>query len=161
MRILNEGIARQANEEDDCTGRFWEGRFKSQALLNEAALAACMAYVDLNPIRAKIAKKPESSSFTSVKLRCDALLKKTSQPPGLMPLIIDTESPQLSVLPFHLNDYLSLVALTGKYHRKGQRGCISLRASPILARLQITEVNWLTITQRIGNKSRLYLQHTA
>jgi REP element-mobilizing transposase RayT len=72
MACLNESIARAANKEDNAKGRFWESRFKCQVLLDEAAVAACMVYVDLNPIRAGLAASPEQSDFTSVQERIRA-----------------------------------------------------------------------------------------
>lgn len=69
MRCLNESIAHQANKEDGCKGRFWEGRFKSQALLDEAAVLACMVYVDLNPVRAGMVDLPEKCDYTSIQQR--------------------------------------------------------------------------------------------
>jgi REP element-mobilizing transposase RayT len=65
MRALCEPIARRANLEDGVSGRFFEGRFKSQAVLDESAALACSIYVDLNPIRAGIADTPESSEYTA------------------------------------------------------------------------------------------------
>jgi len=49
MKAIKEPIAKRANREDGCTGHFWEGRFKSVRLLDQQAVVACMAYVDLNP----------------------------------------------------------------------------------------------------------------
>ena len=78
MGRLNEYIARAANKEDKVNGRFWEVRFKCQALLDEAAIASSMVYVDLNPIRAGVAATPEESDFTSIQARIRAWQKQTT-----------------------------------------------------------------------------------
>ena len=65
MRSLAEPIARMANKQDECTGRFWEGRFKAQRIVDEAGLLACSMYVDLNPVRAALAELPEETPHTS------------------------------------------------------------------------------------------------
>jgi putative transposase len=57
-------MARMENAGDECTGRFWEVRFKATVLPDEAAIATCMVYVDLNPVRAGLAATPEKSDFT-------------------------------------------------------------------------------------------------
>ena len=123
----------------------WEGRFKSQALLDEAALAACMAYVDLNPIRAKMANTPEDSDHTSVQKRLTyakdgkqtkKLLRFAGMPRQIMP----------KGLPFELKSYLELVELTGRVMREDKRGYIDNMNLPLLERLNISPENWLKLT---------------
>jgi REP element-mobilizing transposase RayT len=152
MRELNEPIARQANFEDNCTGRFWEGRFKSQALLDESALAACMAYVDLNPLRAKISQTPETSEFTSVKKRV-AAAKHQKQPKTLYPFVGNPREDMPDGLPFELSDYLELVDMTGRIIREDKRGATDASLLPILQRLNISSENWLCIATEFGART--------
>lgn len=150
MRCLNEHVARKANEEDGCKGRFWEGRFKSQALLDEKALLACMAYVDLNPVRAGLADTPEASDYTSIQQRTRAL-KPDQTPseeacPRLLPLVNESniESPwQETLCQVRLMDYLALVDWTGRALRQDKRHAIGQTTAPILARLEISQADWL------------------
>lgn len=61
MKCVKEPLARMANKEDGCRGTFWEARFKSIAILDDEALLTTLAYVDLNPLAAGLAKTPEES----------------------------------------------------------------------------------------------------
>jgi len=146
MRSLNEYIARQANKEDGCTGRFWEGRFKSQALLDESAVLACMAYVDLNPIRAKMEKTPETSAHTSINKRAVAVKNKRRQPEILMPFVGNPRQNMPKGIAYHLKDYCELVDITGRCIREDKAGYIEDHLSPILERLGLDPQHWLTLT---------------
>lgn len=72
MRALSEPIARIANRQDECTGRFWEGRFKALRIMDETGLLACAMYVDLNPIRAAMVESPDKATHTSAHDRIHA-----------------------------------------------------------------------------------------
>lgn len=150
--LADEHIARQANKEEQCKGRFWEGRFKSQALLDEAAVLACMAYVDLNPVRAQMADTPEDSDFTSVQLRMQALKNASSeqalQPNSVLPFTgYKAHGTPSAGLPFNLYEYLELVDWTGRCVRADKRGAIPTNVLLIMTRLNINQKDWLTVVK--------------
>lgn len=157
MRCLNEYVARQANREDGCTGRFWEGRFKAQALLGDRAVLSCMAYVDLNPVRAGLAQALTDSDFTSIQER---LLQLSSQQRTQQPEVEEPTSkanllpfadaqPRSGIgarLPVTLRAYIELVDWTGRVVRADKRGAIARDAPPALRALQLDNEQWLQLT---------------
>jgi REP element-mobilizing transposase RayT len=153
MRCANEPIAREANHEDNATGRFWEGRFKSQALLDEKALLACMAYVDLNPIRATMAKTPEQSDHTSIQQRIKKAINsqqpghRDQQPEALFPFVGYPRKDMPQGLPFQLNDYLELVDWSGRILRDDKKGAIPDHLPDILQRLDMDAKQFTYLAQ--------------
>ena len=128
MRCINEPVARKANKEDGCNGRFWQGRFRSQLLLDESAVYTCMAYVDLNPVRAGVVTTPEESLYTSINHR----ITHHALDDPLMPL-----NSSAGQLPLRLADYLVLVDEAGRCIRDEHSGIVLDRALPILTHLNI------------------------
>jgi len=159
MKALNEPIARGANKEDGCTGHFWESRYKSQALLTEEAVLSCMAYVDLNPLRAKISDTPEDSEHTSIKERISPQfsLQTAIREQIDLQCLIKFQLPLKPLIKFEDNvkqekqagilfsavDYLELVDYTGRILKEGKRGVIQQTAPPILKRLNLNTDEWL------------------
>jgi len=167
MRCLKEDIAKRANAEDECTGRFWEGRFKSIALLDQAAVLACSAYVDLNPIRAGIAEKPETSDYTSAHDRIVARQAKKRQadqvsqtnPPELEEQMeraqwlcpLKNQPNRRGFLDMDLDDYLELLDWTGRQIVEGKKGAIPAHLEPILTRLEVDHDHWIHSSQHFGS----------
>ena len=168
MRDLNEYIARAANAEDECKGRFWEGRFKSQALLDEKALLSCMVYVDLNPIRASLASTPEDSEYTSIKRRIECkLTRKTST--GILPFKSDTACSNQYCLNLTFTEYVTLLTQTGKAVRDDKAGFIDGEYQASLNQIALSSSQWLKASLEfeqhfsiaVGSVSRIKkFQHT-
>ena len=183
MRCLAEVIARRANKEDEVTGRFWEGRFKCQVLLDEAAVLACMAYVDLNPVRAKIAETPETSKFTSAYERMKAVKQRETDRDSmgrrkgfspyrwtpdcwLAPIELAKEvadetqhkaifrASHKGCLPISLAEYILILDWTGRQIHKTKRGSIPSGMGPILDRLGLVSDGWVTMVTEFGRLFR-------
>ena len=162
MRSLNENIARRANREDGCKGRFWEGRFKCQALLDDAALLTCMTYVDLNPIRAGAAPSPDASPYTSAFLRIKSrqigpgLGNSIEKPKGrrpdewLLPFEQNGEQGLGKLLDLTLDQYLNILDWTGRGLMEAGKRSIPDELAPILERLHVDSSKWPETVENFG-----------
>ena len=177
MRSLNEWVARKANKEDGCRGRFWEGRFKSQPVLDEAGLLACMAYVDLNPVRSGECDRLEDARWTSIGRRLQVASDDRSVvPEGLAPFAdqlagpvgasetvdsagdpaaVETAAGAPAPIPMTLAEYIELLEWTGRCHRAtGPSGVLRGAPPAILGTLGVDASGWLKAMTPHGLASR-------
>ena len=148
MRCLVEPIARRANREDGCKGRFWEGRYKCQALCDERAVLAAMAYVDLNPIRAGMADRLENSSYTSVATRVAEATTNSALLTAPLKPVAGSMRPAVNITTA---DYLHILDWTGRQLTPGKRGRISPDAPTILTIIDHDEQRWTTRVAAFGS----------
>lgn len=184
MKYLKEPLSRMANKEDGCRGAFWEGRYKSIAILDEEALLATCAYIDLNPVAANVTKTPESSPHTSIRQRVEHVrnqgkleelksadkgsvaasqaLGNVEQDHWLIPL--EDRRPFTNAEPaseregmvekLTLGNYLLLVDYTGRLYRAG-KARISSRIKKIFQRLDTSVTFWGDCLKKMLNAEQL------
>ena len=166
MKCLKEPLSRLANRQDKTRGTFFESRFKSVAVIDEAALLAIGVYIDLNPVAAKIAATPETSDYTSIKQRVDHV-EAQSKTADLKAAINgsvagsraaagleeslwlcpiedrrELDSTREGMIPgFSLGSYVKLVDYTGRLFRQG-KASISAELAGIFDRLGCSAQSW-------------------
>ncbi len=176
MRELNMSIAKRANKEDRVTGRFWEGRFKSKPLLDEGAVLACLAYIDLNPAHAGLATCLSECGHTSIEQRLRAVGEeraremnvelegddedKASRPKLALMAGEQVEDEYIARLPISLRDYVAFVLHTGRALRKGKRGALPMELSDTLTHFKLDDKKWLrTVSEMPARYAMLGERH--
>jgi len=174
MKCLKEPLSRLVNKAEKCTGAFFEGRYKSIAIVDEEALLAVCAYIDLNPVAAGIATKPEECPHTSCKARVDHVHKlgresdvqKAEEGSVQASQVSSGLEEQLWLVPiedrrlldsqregmletFTLGNYLKLVDYTGRLMREG-KAAIGTELDEILTRIGSTADQWKRRMQRLS-----------
>ena len=156
MSALSEYVARRANREDECSGRFFEGRFSCREIGDEGALLVCGMYVDLNPIRRRsphAGRGPSCLGLVSHPHRGAASAQQESDGPTpdgwLAPLTLQADqlgdlpsesglrASDKGLLPISLDEYLRLLDWCGREVRGDKRGAIPADLPPILERLGV------------------------
>ena len=175
MKCLKEPLARMANKEDGCRGAFWEGRFKSIAILDEEALLATLAYIDLNPVAAGEAKLPEESTHTSLRARLDQCQKrgtweavKQTKPGEIPRRALEDSSHWLCPIQdrrsrgsvregmlegFTLASYLRLLDWTSRLCRPGKVS-VPKEVASLLDRVGTTADVWQRTLERLFSRER-------
>ncbi len=171
MKALKEPLSRMCNRADGVKGTFWEARYKSIAVLDEEALLATCAYIDLNPVAAGIAEVPERSRHTSIRQRVEHARQKgeldtlrqarhgsvagsksagnLEQDHWLVPIEDRRQLPGKSnasaregmVGTFSLGSYMLLVEYTGRMFRNG-KARINEGVADVLERLGTSAEFW-------------------
>jgi REP element-mobilizing transposase RayT len=164
MGRLNEYVARAANREEDVKGRYWESRFRCRPLLDEASIAACMVYVDLNPIRAGLAESCEQSDYTSIQERMrvwgtensayresregsstsmeENRCRDTQDGSAAWLCSIEGTSWRDGILGMTEKQYIDLVNESGRFVRGGKSGEMDAEFREILERMGIKAEAW-------------------
>jgi len=165
MKSLKEPLARLANREEQTRGTFFEGRFKSVAILDDEALLATCAYIDLTPVAAGTAEVPEAGKHTSIRQRVEhvkaqgrarelkaarrgkvsGLSAAAGLEEGLWLCPIEDrrrDSSREGMLEgFSLGDYLLLVDHTGRFFR-AEEAVVSPELAGIFERQGTSAENW-------------------
>lgn len=103
-----------------------------------------MTYVDLNPIKAKIANTPETLQHTSIQTRLTSIKHNTT--PELMQFVTNHRKDMPKAIAFSLKDYCALLDSTGRIIRDDKAGHIDQQHQLILQTLGLSNEQWLTLT---------------
>lgn len=178
IRQLAQYMGIRCNAEDEIRGHFWESRFGMRRLLDEAAVLACLAYVDLNPIRASMVDSLEAYRYVSIGERLRTLddqsvdssrwltpLELAGESDGksvtvvnrlsreeLAELVATERSQPLGCLPMKLEDYVQLLEwLSGKRAAGGDPGA-NVDTPLVLRKLRLDPIEFAELVQTFGER---------